>query len=218
MGATMDSRAAFRTYYDRAAGKYEVRYRGRCSTCGFLAKAVTPTDDAEIRAIERDTGIDAYGKVPFTFFCFVNAQPIRYELGELMEAGKTERDAAVAVLQKDRHCADWYPYRPGAPPLWHYEDLRMMLLEEARAQREKEMAEIQAQIQADHKAIAADSLKIALALKDAQDATGRFTTKWTRIAVGVALGALLIVGAAYIFPGFGPTIGHWINSSWAAKP
>lgn len=214
----MDPRPPLRSYYERAVSNYKETARGRCSTCGFLTKAISPTDDAEIRAIERDAGIDAYGKVPLSFFCFVNAQPIRNELVIPIAPGKTEQSAVLEIFQRDRKCADWYPYRPGASPLWHYEDMRMMYLEEARAQRERETSAIQAQIQADHKAIAADSLKIAQALKDAQDATGRFTTKWTYIAVAVAAVALLLVGVAYVFPALGPTIGHAIFPSWAPTP
>jgi len=214
----MDARPPLRAYYDRAVAKYLPTSQGRCSTCGFLAKAVSSTDDAEIRAVERDTGYDAYNRVPTTFFCYVNAQPIRDELAEILQSGRTEQEATLEVIQKERKCEDWYPYRPGASPLWHYEDLRLMLLEEARAQRENELASVQAQIQADHAAIASDSLRIAQALKEAQDATGRFTTRWTYIAVGVAIAALLLVAVAYVFPSLGPTVGHAINPVWAPSP
>jgi hypothetical protein len=133
----MDSRPPFQSYYDRAVSKYKPENRQRCSTCGLLAKAITPTDDAEIRSVERDTGIDVYGKVPVSFFCYVNAQPIRQEWAELTEAGKSQQDATVAVFQKDRQCDDWYPYRPGASPLWHYEDMRMMYLEAERRRHDE---------------------------------------------------------------------------------
>lgn len=212
----MDSRPPLSTYYDKAVSKYMATSRGRCSTCGFLANAVGD-EDLEIRGAARDTGRDTLGKVPLGFWCYVNAQPVRDDLPDLIASGKGEQQAVLDIFQKDRKCEDWYPYRPGASPLWHYEDMRMMLLEEARAQREQEMAAIQAQIQADHRGIAADSLKIAQALKDAQDATGRFTTKWTYIAVGVAVTALALVIVAYVFPGLGPSIGHAINPAWT-KP
>jgi hypothetical protein len=112
--------------------------RGRCSTCGFLAKAIGGEDE-EIRADARDTGIDIYGHEPTSFFCFVNAQPIREEFAILTTAGKVPAEAVRRVFQKDRKCEDWYPYRPGATPLWHYEDLRTMFVEEERRRHDVEM-------------------------------------------------------------------------------
>jgi hypothetical protein len=213
----MDSRPPFGTYYERAVGHYPSANRGRCQTCGFLANLVSG-DSAEIPGGVRNNGIDRDGKTPIYSVCYVDAQPIWRETETALRSGKSEVEAVKEVFHKDRKCADWYPYRPGASPLWHYEDMRTMYLEQARAQRERETSTNQAQIQADHKAIAADSLKIAQALKDAQDATGRFTTKWTYIAVGVAIAALLLIGVTYIFPELGPSIGHLINAAWAPSP
>jgi hypothetical protein len=134
----MDSRPPLRTYYERAVSKYMSSSRGRCSTCGFLANAMGD-EDLEIRAAARETGMDATGKVPLGFWCYVIAQPIRDDLGDLIQSGKTEREAVLEIFQKDRKCDDWYPYRPGASPLWHYEDMRMMYLELERQRHDERL-------------------------------------------------------------------------------
>ena len=89
----------------------------------------------------------------------------------------------------------------------------MMQLEEDRRKHEVSLAQLRSQ--SDERAAS-----IAESLHQVTVETGKFTTKWTYIAVGLAGAALLVVVANYIFPALGPAIGHWINPAWAlgAKP
>ena len=198
-------------FYELSASRWKWADHGKCLTCGLLAEA-EGSADIEIRISDRETGLHVNGG-PIRPFCFINAADL---VGEAIVSQDDPNRFAIGriaadVVANDRHCAEWYPYTPGASPLWHHEERRMMHLEELRALREKEMAELRRQAEADSKAIAE-------ALKDAAIATGRFTTKWTYVAVGVAVAALILVAVAYVFPGLGPTVGHWLNPAWAPTP
>ena len=63
-----------------------------------------------------------------------------------------------------------------------------------------------------------DSLEIAKATKATMDGlrdiaakTDTFTTTWTRWAVRIAVLALALVVAQYLFPDLGPHVGQWID-------
>ena len=95
-------------------------------------------------------------------------------------------------MDRDRNCPEWYPYTPGFSPKELLEELRMMELESARQDQEREMARLEAKVQA-------DSLKIAEATQAITETAHRFTTKWTRLAFAVAIFALLIAAVGVAF-------------------
>jgi hypothetical protein len=120
-----------RTYLQFAASRPKKDWY-RCSSCGFLAEALSKGMDREIPSIVRSVGVNPDTAQTPAAFCFVNAQRIADEITELQTAGAQDAVAFVRVVAKDRNCTGWYPYTPGADPLWHYEDFRMQLIEQNR--------------------------------------------------------------------------------------
>jgi hypothetical protein len=192
------------TFYSLALSKYPEADRGKCLSCGFLAEAVDASTDVEVRVAVREMGMHFDSGNPVRPFCFQNAQPIFAEYNKVLAdapadttgnflARNLAAKAAVEVIAKDRKCAEWYPYSAGASPLWHREEMRMMHLEELRRQNDLKIAELQAED-------AKRGQEIAASLKATAEATGKFTTKWTYIAVLLAFLAVLGVFLAWLFP------------------
>ena len=192
--------AKLRFFQDRATARIPKADRGKCLTCGFVAEA-SGDADIEVRDIVRRVGTHPAGGRPVVAFCFVSAFDLVGEVGEILNkdnvapTGRDERrrEAMVNVIAKDRQCSAWYPYTPGASPLWHREEWRMLSVERTRDEREREIAQI-------HERIQNDSKDIAQKLHDVTAATSRFTTKWTYVAVTVAGLALLLGAANYFYP------------------
>jgi ElaB/YqjD/DUF883 family membrane-anchored ribosome-binding protein len=124
---------------------------------------------------------------------------LRGEYGE--GEGPIPEASVLAIINRDRGCPEWYPYTPGFSPKEHLEELRMRQLEEDRRKHDLELARLQREAEERSQAVAE-------ALRAATEATGRFTTKWGYIAVGIAILALLLVAAGYLFPDLGRQIGH----------
>jgi hypothetical protein len=193
--------------------------RGRCVTCGFVGRHAF--EWYEVSQEERDTGrlhSATRGGIRTKLGCIKNAADLVQEWGEQTTtrlAGKpivdaegivdvaAEYGALRDVLTADRQCSKWYPYTQGLSPKEHVEELRMMQLEEDRRKHEVSLAQLQSK--SDERAAS-----IAESLHQVTVETGKFTTRWTYIAVGLAAAALLVVLASYLFPGLGPTIGHSI--------
>ena len=223
------------TPYEIARSRHAQRWWYHCKSCGFLARMVPRGPDQEVPTIVRDAGMDVVdGRTYEGLYCFVNAQPIAAEFSDAVdkahESRRGEFMAVLEVVNRDRDCRQWYPYTPGARPLWHVEDRRTTYLEELRAHREREMAGIQAEIQADHKAIAAANLDVATKLHEVTVETGNFTNRWTRInfviamvALGVAVLGVLIAGIALLHapgttPSPLPTSSQHISSTARTQP
>lgn len=196
------------SYLERQAQHWDAYGRAKCLTCGFLATGDGP-NDVEIRLPERELGFRLNG-AHLLPFCLRAAADLRSEMVAI-SGGVAAAGAVAQVIAAERNCPEWYPYTPGASPLWHHEEARMLHLENMRALREKEIAELNAQIQRDSKEIARQLHAVTVE-------TSKFTTKWTYVAVGIAVVALVGVYLTYVFPGLGPSIGHIINPSWAPMP
>ena len=220
--------------YELAAARYPDT-RGRCVSCGFFGKH--KADWREVGAEHRADGW-LYDNEPgggFNPACIRGAADLGREFFAKLEARREARQKAgesdvdaegnpnpkppsteallLEVLNLDRRCSEWYPYTSGFSPKEHVEELRMMQLEEDRRKHDMELANLQVRAQADSRAISESLVTVA-------ERTERFTGRWTYAAFGVAVVALLVVVANYIFPALGPAIGHWINPAWApsAKP
>ncbi len=208
--------------YESAAARYAAT-RGRCVSCGFLAKHRDRWHEATEE--ERETGTLLQGgagwehEINTVPACFVRAAdlPAEYQAGlrtpaESLESGDTVlRRATLNIVTRDRGCPQWYPYSPGFSPKEHLEELRMMQLEDERRKHDLELAALQRE--ADQR-----SLAIADALRATTDATAQFTTKWTYIAVGLAAAALIVLAIGYILPGLGPWLGNHVAPQFAPTP
>jgi len=171
----------------------------QCATCGFLeAGDVIHGNGRPATMREREDG-----SVGLHFRCFRQAQPIheelRAELSKPSSNGVPYQVAALEVIRRDRWCDRWFKFEPGSSLKDHLDWLHMLQLDEARREHELRLAGMEAESRKSAEKIQADSLEIAKALKTTTEATGRFNTKWTRIAVAIAVAALLAAGTAAVF-------------------
>lgn len=119
-------------FYRRAAARWPVEDHGKCLTCGLLAEP-EGRNDLEIRDMDRRTGMHIDGGRPVLPFCFVAAASLGDDLRPPPPSMQWPiASDVVAVIAKDRRCPEWYPYTPGASPLWHFEQTQMMHLESHR--------------------------------------------------------------------------------------
>jgi hypothetical protein len=209
--------------------------RGRCRTCGFFGRVeITGASWHEATPPYRrkwwplgERGPDG-NQMYLWPGCVVGAFDLQAEAFALQErvgakyaaakeAGEPQpTDDAIElvtteIIDRDRQCAKWFPYQPGLGPREHVERFHVLQLEQQRQAHELRVAEIEAGARQSSEKIQADSLEIAKALHKATEATGRFTTKWTYIAVSFAVVGVVLVGLTYLFPELGRHIGEWID-------
>jgi hypothetical protein len=205
--------------------EYQPEQQGRCVSCGFLGEhagsewyEATPESRSKWYPLSRrrpDGG---------TLFvepgCIVAAADLSAEWRGLSKASPdgTIEQLVAQVLEKDRRCPKWFPYQPGRTPQWHVERFHMLQLEETRQAHEQRLAEMEADSRRTSEHIQKDSLAIAEAtkatmegLKDVATQTDRFTTRWTKVAVALAIGVLLLGVLAYLFPELGRHVGEAID-------
>lgn len=146
---------------------YSQEQKGKCSTCGFLArKAVNLTDRSpysEAFEANRENGGGVYiqitnKSVPAPFVCFIRAQDIDAEIKKAFTAlcpphaatssyfdsnisGDVYARASLQIFRVNRSCEQWYPYTPGFSPKEHLEEFKMLRLEELRKQYEQNVEE-----------------------------------------------------------------------------
>jgi len=110
------------------------------------------------------------------------------------------------ILDGNRQCLRWFSYRPGFSPKEHLEVERMEELEQRRRDHELRLAAMEQEARRSAEQIQADSLEIAKQIKAATEAnkataeaTGKFTSRWTYVAVGIATLAVLLAGVGAFF-------------------
>lgn len=120
-------------------------HRGKCISCGFLAKRTLggfghppPTDYEATRPERRNT---AYYFVRWEnnmqrtveFACFRDLADLSYQFRH--EPDQVMRTTLIMnALEDDRQCTAWYPYKPGFSPARHFEWYQ----EEERERRREE--------------------------------------------------------------------------------
>lgn len=162
---------------------------GSCVSCGFFARYDSQIDPAcEIDLFTRQSG--RLSKSPR--FCFRQAVDLQGEIIYATVGYGDPEERVRAVVERDRHCASWYPYQPGFSPKEHREEERMMRIEEARKEHERRLTQMEVESHASAKKIQEDSLEIARAVKS-------FTTRWTIAAFIVAIAVLMVAIAGVIF-------------------
>jgi F0F1-type ATP synthase membrane subunit c/vacuolar-type H+-ATPase subunit K len=199
--------------YETASARYPESERHRCRSCGFLAKKRDLWH--EVTDEERDLG-DLHGSTGRSYEQEINLRPacFRHAFG----LGQEWKDAVAAaeadirwpalpavfragrtILDRDRECQKWCPYTPGFSPKDHFEELRMMQLEEDRRKHNVELAQLRAASDERGLALGRTLADITTKLHDVASRTERFTTTWTYFALGIAITALLIaaVGVGY---------------------
>jgi hypothetical protein len=110
--------------------------RGRCVSCGFLARRPVRRDGlsysgiAEVEVTERESpiiGLQA-GKQPenvvvWDFICFRNVADLPAEIQGISTADRA--NAAGVAFHKDRRCASWFRYEMGFHPKENLMEQRM---------------------------------------------------------------------------------------------
>jgi len=132
--------------------EYSEQFRGRCVSCGFLAKHGMPGSGPrtyfEVEMAERESGavfahvLDAFkGPVPTSPACFRNVTALGREVISVRESDSVEGNlaAARAIILKDRQCPRWFPYQPGLDPREHLGGLAMQEAEDRRNRFEETM-------------------------------------------------------------------------------
>lgn len=137
------------------AARYPENVRGKCASCGFLAK-YRDGQWWEASIEDRAAGNLSQGGAPHYSIpncapnCFVWANDVFFEygtaLGEAEHEGdpahRTREQATLHVIQRDRHCESWFPFQNGMAPQDHYRELRMLELEQERETLQVRLAEM----------------------------------------------------------------------------
>jgi hypothetical protein len=181
--------------------------------------------------LSRPQGTDG-GRLVVDPACIVGAADLEQEfrvayqaaVAEWKASGETyggdltsDQRVGAQVIERDRACLKWFPYQPGLGPREHVEAFRVIQIEEQRKAHDLQLAGIEVESRRVSEQIQRDSLEIAKATKATMDGlqgiatkTDDFQTTWTRWAVAIAIGALVIVAAQYLSPGLGPQIMGWV--------
>jgi hypothetical protein len=207
---------------------------GRCVSCGFLAHHALRGGWYEVEPSERASGDLLQAAIPGADLtsrpgCVVFAADLESEYEGAVKAA----EAAVGpndpyrngietgirrMLNADRQCPKWFPYQRGLSPKDHVERLHVIQLEKDRAELQVRLAEMEQESRRASEQIQADSLEIAKltkatmdGLRDIASKTDAFTTTWTKWAIRIAVAALFVVLAQYLFPDLGRHVGEWID-------
>jgi hypothetical protein len=112
---------------------------GKCITCGFLGKRDDRPSMAicyEASSFDRLTGdFTCYSGTVNTFatciWCFVGEALFHQEMTK-DGVTDTNYDRVHELIKKDRNCKSWYKWKEFRTPKEHYEELKMMQLEQSR--------------------------------------------------------------------------------------
>jgi hypothetical protein len=194
--------------------------KGRCLSCGFLAKHPKTSYGAlpaeryyEIEPFERTSGnhtqIFRY-RPDFASshifqterVCFVHEADLMLGIpGEDTDSDQlrqTRRDLAIETIAFDRHCPAWYPYRPGFSPRGHYQQLQMQRLEHDRREFETRLADMSLTAQAQSESIARESKQLVSDLKLIAEQSDKFSKRITLLVILLAV-VQIIVGLMEVF-------------------
>ena len=170
--------------------EYPEEEKGRCRSCGFVAKHqrkfMYRIPGRTYFLVEDDERFPGAGQGDvFTYMfdpdkgreggtaltelvCFVRAADFALTKGV---------EEARAILNEDRKCLDWYPFRPGLDPYEHLEEQKMQDLERRREKVNLQLASLTEEI-----------AKIA-------------ARQWWVSLLALIVGALVVLIAAWLFQG-----------------
>jgi hypothetical protein len=116
---------------------------GQCISCGFLGKRPVDEHIAEcfgITARERAEGNIGVDEPQFIPWCFMGKYHLAREVNEL-GGDELAKKKVSTIIQRHRECDRWYPAKEWLSPKEHYEQLKMMQVEQDRKQFEERMEE-----------------------------------------------------------------------------
>ncbi len=145
---------------------YHEAEKGKCRTCGFLAKHATVDSHGprpsyyEVGLDERESGKTwSYkpdlkaGPLSTEPACFRLVADLRTEAQELIQSLGWD-GAAKEVVNKPRGCEHWYPYLVGFSPKEHMEELKLQKLEQERRDFEFKLFNMSHELQRNNQKIA----------------------------------------------------------------
>lgn len=186
----------------------------RCVNCGFLGKRSPQFDEVCFHASGKDriSGIFnrhhtlAGGETNLTDtipWCFVGKGDFLKELGDI-KATVIQADKVREIIEKDRKCPSWYPWREFASPKEHFEESMMLAMEDRREkfelQMEKDKKEFELKLFELSQKIQKDSKDILKDSKDIAEKSDKFSRRITWFFI--ILAALTLAGTllALFFP------------------
>jgi hypothetical protein len=128
---------------------YPAGEKGRCWTCGYLAKYRTPNNtyhevsiDERVQCskrlfLHRLDGSSGYYDVDAKPECFVRAYPIGDDIACISPDVANRFGEIDKILHLERNCSEWRPHIPGFNPRDHLEDYKMIELEKDRRRFER---------------------------------------------------------------------------------
>ncbi len=121
---------------------------GRCVNCGFLGKRSPRFDEKCFHASEKDRisgrlnqhttlegNVGTFTTIPW---CYVGKADFQTELGGIA-ATAFQPDKMREIIEEDRKCPSWYPWREFATPKEHFEESMMLAMEKRREEFEQHM-------------------------------------------------------------------------------
>ena len=120
----------------------------QCVKCGLLGKcsAWSPSEVYEANDEDRHVGNlikyqqpNGLQDIPTSPVCFVRAAPLEQEIKDGGSGGTERHAATLAVLDKERKCSRWLPWQEFSSPKEHFEDFKMLQLEQDRRNFEQQM-------------------------------------------------------------------------------
>lgn len=127
---------------------------GRCVNCGFLGKRSPKLDEKCFHASgkdrtlgrlnEHDTfegGLSNLSTIPW---CFVGKADFIEELADI-GAMVHQPDKVQEIIEKDRKCPSWYPWREFATPAEHFQESMMLAMDQRREEFELRLEELNRQ-------------------------------------------------------------------------
>ncbi len=119
---------------------------GRCVNCGYLGKRSTKLAEKCFYADQKDRSFGRFNKhetldggltslstIPW---CSVGKADLYAELTD-MGANVHQVHKVREVIEKDRKCPSWYPWREFASPKEHFEESMMLAMEKRREEFEE---------------------------------------------------------------------------------
>ena len=107
---------------------------GRCINCGFLGKKDRRPEASicyEASAVDRISGkfIETSAGLTTVPWCFLSKVYFHIELNEI-SAQASDFDKVEELIKKERNCPYWYKYTEFVSPKEHYDEFKMMKLEQ----------------------------------------------------------------------------------------
>ena len=191
-----------------------------CTTCGLLAKRGFDGELREVPEKERASGALLVPMSPLSDFTQTHGKAVcfrgAWDLAQEVDPLGNSRDVKAltrAVLQKPRHCDEWFQYHAHCSPLWHSERQLKVRDDQRREAHDLQLAQMARDGRESQVAVAQAIQKSNEAIADIVEKTDHFTTKWTKRAFGA-----VVVGIVIAFIGVAFTILAWLHSVNPSMP